>query len=251
MNYVGADLHKKTITLCVMDQHRNVLGRKTLYCVEPYRILEYLESFRPFEIVVEATASYLRWLSESRHVGPRIEPRKSRENLPRPQAQRMRAGGTPRSSVGRLGRARSTEADGERGCAGTSARRICTASLDRPPLIDGFVLVVSGLGRTAMASFFRIAGLGRTKMASFRANFARHTAELTARSAGAGSFSRLRAAAAACHSGSWLRFLTLAATNPLDAKRSGGGGARDHPQQPDGQPHLGAAGSPLGRPSRA
>ena len=59
MNYVGADLHKKTITLCVMDQHRKVLGRKTLYCAEPHQILEYLEAFRPFQIVVEATASYL------------------------------------------------------------------------------------------------------------------------------------------------------------------------------------------------
>jgi hypothetical protein len=36
MNYVGADLHKTTITLCVMDQNRKVLGRKTLYCVEPH-----------------------------------------------------------------------------------------------------------------------------------------------------------------------------------------------------------------------
>jgi hypothetical protein len=40
MNFVGVDLHKKTITLCVMDQHRRVLGRKTLYCVEPHPITE-------------------------------------------------------------------------------------------------------------------------------------------------------------------------------------------------------------------
>ena len=59
MNYVGADLHKKSITFCVMDQDRKVLSRKTLYCVEPHQITAYLESFRPFEIVVEATASYL------------------------------------------------------------------------------------------------------------------------------------------------------------------------------------------------
>jgi transposase len=59
MNYVGADLHKKSITLCVMDQQRKVLGRKTLSCAAPHQILEYLESFRPFEIVVEATASDL------------------------------------------------------------------------------------------------------------------------------------------------------------------------------------------------
>jgi transposase len=72
MYYVGADLHKKSITLCVMDQHRKVLGRKTLYCVAPDQILEYLQSFRPFEIVVEATASYL-WFVD----------------LVRPQAQRV------------------------------------------------------------------------------------------------------------------------------------------------------------------
>jgi transposase len=42
-----------------MDQHRNVLGRKTLSCAEPHQITAYLEPFRPFEIVVEATASYL------------------------------------------------------------------------------------------------------------------------------------------------------------------------------------------------
>lgn len=59
MNYVGADLHKKSITFCVLDQNRKVLSRKTLYCVEPHRITEYLQAFRPFEIVVEATASYL------------------------------------------------------------------------------------------------------------------------------------------------------------------------------------------------
>lgn len=63
MNYVGADLHKKTITLCVMDQNRKVLGRKTLYCVDPDSIREYLRAFQPFEIVVEATASYL-WFAE-------------------------------------------------------------------------------------------------------------------------------------------------------------------------------------------
>jgi len=63
MNYVGADLHKKTITLCVMNQDRKVLGRKTLYCVDPDSILEYLRAFQPFEIVVEATASYL-WFAD-------------------------------------------------------------------------------------------------------------------------------------------------------------------------------------------
>ena len=34
MNYVGIDLHKKTIVACVMDQNRKVLARRTLACCE-------------------------------------------------------------------------------------------------------------------------------------------------------------------------------------------------------------------------
>jgi transposase len=63
MNYIGVDLHKKLITVCVMDQDRKILARKTLYCDQPDQLVEFFRQFRPFKVVVEATANYL-WLVE-------------------------------------------------------------------------------------------------------------------------------------------------------------------------------------------
>ena len=63
MNFVGIDLHKKTISLCIVDQERNVLNRKRFYCAEPGRIAAFFEQLGPFQAVVEATASY-EWLME-------------------------------------------------------------------------------------------------------------------------------------------------------------------------------------------
>jgi hypothetical protein len=34
MNFIGVDLHKKSITVCVMDEKRKVLARKTLACTQ-------------------------------------------------------------------------------------------------------------------------------------------------------------------------------------------------------------------------
>jgi transposase len=61
MDFVGIDLHKKTISLCVVDQERNVLDRKRFYCSEPERIVGFFEGRGTFQAVVEATASY-EWL---------------------------------------------------------------------------------------------------------------------------------------------------------------------------------------------
>lgn len=61
MNYVGIDLHKKTISLCVVNQEREVLNRKRLYCNEAERIVAFFKELGPFRAVVEATASY-EWL---------------------------------------------------------------------------------------------------------------------------------------------------------------------------------------------
>jgi transposase len=58
MNFVGVDLHKKSITLCVVDQNRKVLARKTILCTETDQICDFLRTFQPFKLVVEATASY-------------------------------------------------------------------------------------------------------------------------------------------------------------------------------------------------
>lgn len=61
MNFVGIDLHKKTISVCVVDQQRKVLQRKQFFCVETERIVQFFQQVRPFQAVVEATASY-EWL---------------------------------------------------------------------------------------------------------------------------------------------------------------------------------------------
>lgn len=61
MNFVGIDLHKKVIVLCVVDQARNVLGRKRLSCSDEAAIRAFFEGLRPFQAVIEATAGY-EWL---------------------------------------------------------------------------------------------------------------------------------------------------------------------------------------------
>jgi transposase len=58
MNFIGVDLHKKSITVCVMDQVRKVLARKTINCKETSEIVDFCRKFRPFKVVLEATASY-------------------------------------------------------------------------------------------------------------------------------------------------------------------------------------------------
>jgi transposase len=63
MHFIGVDLHKKSITVCVMDEKQSVLARKTLYCEHPEQIVEFFRPLRPFQVVVEATASYL-WFVE-------------------------------------------------------------------------------------------------------------------------------------------------------------------------------------------
>jgi transposase len=61
MVYVGIDLHKKTIVVCVVDQQRRVLARRTLACAEPSKIVTFCRGLGEFQAVVEATSSY-EWL---------------------------------------------------------------------------------------------------------------------------------------------------------------------------------------------
>jgi transposase len=63
VNYVGIDLHKKTIVLCVMNQDRKLTHRKTFACCQAEAIREFFRGLGPFRAVVEATASY-EWLVE-------------------------------------------------------------------------------------------------------------------------------------------------------------------------------------------
>jgi transposase len=64
VNYVGIDLHKKTIVTCVMNQDRKVTARRTFACQDTQAILAFFRALGPFQAVVEATASY-EWLVEA------------------------------------------------------------------------------------------------------------------------------------------------------------------------------------------
>ena len=79
----------------------------------------------------------------SRRSTLRTPPALREEALPRPRAQRMCCGvhtesSADRSEMGKIDRSRR-----RRGCAGALRHKICTASLDNRPLIDGFVLALS------------------------------------------------------------------------------------------------------------
>ncbi len=90
MNYVGVDLHKQTITVCVMNQEREVLQSRRLYCCEEERIGELFASLAPCTVVVEATASY-EWLVRL------VEPHAARVVLAHPSKLRVIAESTRKS----------------------------------------------------------------------------------------------------------------------------------------------------------
>ena len=61
MYYVGVDLHKQTISLCVMIQAgtaREVTARRRFRCADTDHIFDFFAELGPFQVVVEATASY-------------------------------------------------------------------------------------------------------------------------------------------------------------------------------------------------
>ena len=61
MKYVGIDLHKKTISVCVVDKERKVLQRKKFLCLDVVGIRTWFGQLGAFQFVVEATATY-EWL---------------------------------------------------------------------------------------------------------------------------------------------------------------------------------------------
>jgi transposase len=61
MKYVGVDLHKKSISICVVvldGRKRKVLVRKRFACQEVDGICQFFRKLGTFQVVVEATASY-------------------------------------------------------------------------------------------------------------------------------------------------------------------------------------------------
>ena len=61
MRYVGVDLHKQSISLCVVelaDRKRKVVERKRFHCDQELEMAEYFANLGLYQLVVEATASY-------------------------------------------------------------------------------------------------------------------------------------------------------------------------------------------------
>ena len=61
MYYVGVDLHKQSISLCVVelvDRKRKVIERRRFRCDQEEQIADYFASLGEYQLVVEATASY-------------------------------------------------------------------------------------------------------------------------------------------------------------------------------------------------
>ena len=104
MNFVGIDLHKKTISLCVVDHERHVLNRRQICCSKPDRIVAFFEQLGPFQAVVEATASY-EWLIEL------IEPMADRVVPAHPKKLRIIAETEPR--VGPAAKRKSDKLDAQ------------------------------------------------------------------------------------------------------------------------------------------
>ena len=51
MNYVGVDLHKQTISVCVVSQARERPQSRRFRCDDELRILDFFEHLAPFEVV--------------------------------------------------------------------------------------------------------------------------------------------------------------------------------------------------------
>ena len=82
MRFVGIDLHKQSITVCVVDQDRTVLQSRRFACADPAPIDAFFAALGPFQATVEATASY-EWLLQ------RIEPLARRLVLAHPGKLRV------------------------------------------------------------------------------------------------------------------------------------------------------------------
>lgn len=90
MRFVGIDLHKHSITICVVQQDRTVLQTRKFACADADRIVAFFASLGEFQAVIEATASY-EWL------WTRLEPLAQRLVLAHPGKLRIIAESTRKS----------------------------------------------------------------------------------------------------------------------------------------------------------
>jgi transposase len=84
MKYVGVDLHKQIIVLCVVKvvgSKREVVARRKLACRDEAGVDDFFRSLGPFQVAVEATAAYEWFLKRIERWANRIvlvHPRKMR-----------------------------------------------------------------------------------------------------------------------------------------------------------------------------
>jgi transposase len=93
MYFVGVDLHKHSISLCVMIQDssgRRIIDRKRFKCEDTQRLADYFQKLGTFRVVVEATASY-EWLFQL------LEPLAERLVLAHPKKLRVIAESTKKT----------------------------------------------------------------------------------------------------------------------------------------------------------
>jgi transposase len=93
MHFIGVDLHKQVISVCVMvraDNERRVVARRTLRCDQSDQIQEFFREQAPFQVVVEATSSY-EWFVQL------LEPLAERIVLAHPKKLRIIAESTKKT----------------------------------------------------------------------------------------------------------------------------------------------------------
>ena len=88
VDFVGIDLHKKSISVGVVGQQRQVLIRKRFACADPHRIVTFFKELELFQAVMEATSSD-EWVSKL------LEPLAKRVLLVHPKKVRIIAQSTP------------------------------------------------------------------------------------------------------------------------------------------------------------
>ena len=90
MNSIGIDLHKQSISVCVVNPERQVLARKRIWCKDQETILAFFQEWSPYQAVIEATSSY-EWLFKL------LEPTAQRLVLAHPKKLRIIAESTRKS----------------------------------------------------------------------------------------------------------------------------------------------------------
>ena len=90
VKYVGVDLHKKLIVICVVDQDRRVVSTARFTNSDTTRLTAWLQALGEFELVLEATASY-EWFFKL------VEPLARRVVLAHPRKLRIIAESTRKS----------------------------------------------------------------------------------------------------------------------------------------------------------